>query len=611
MFNVNTTTKPLIAAAKAAFRLLEIAAGRLDGWASTKGAVWWTCGAVALVHLLPRIVLGTRSIVTTHDGLDSDFLYRVLLTKPGRMFDYGGEIPELLNGVPRVAYPTGASISALLFALMPPFWAYVALEQAVHVIGFLGMYWLLEDHVSERLPTSLKLLLAFTFGCLPYYIIHEASVSGQAAVGWALLHLYKGAEARLRRRAFLAIAAFPFVSVLPTAGAFVVAVAGAAVGVGCLVDRSWHKHAWLGVALLAAMYCVVDFPFVHTMLTHSYVSHRETWQPSSSWTGYFWTSLNLFWEGNYHATSAPAVCVTALSSTMVIALVRKQFWLAKRMLWFLLLLVALAFVPQLTHVPEAAGLRERFTFVRIVNIRTFWTVAPVLFFALALALEAWWSVWRWKTPAVLIALTELSWILSAPPATEPELTRNYFELATYVTGQPSRQVTYRDFLATPVYEAVKEFIGLPQDSYRVISVGIDPARAAFNGFYCADGYHNNYPLEYKERFRKLIAAILDEDDWSRRRFDKWGSRAYAFVPGMKRRGYRPTKWIRTKPLEGINLDHDALLDLGVKYVLTSAQLDGDEWGRYLTYQRSFHAKATPLDIHLYKVRPLTLDLTTR
>src|SRR5690606_16173260 len=125
---------------RSALRSANDAAGRavqrLDEAASSVKAPWLVGTFVLLVHLLPRVVLGKHSIITTHDGLDSDILYRVLLAKPGRLFDYSGEIPELLNGVPRLAYPTGASLSALLFFLFDPYWAYVILEQAVHGIGF-------------------------------------------------------------------------------------------------------------------------------------------------------------------------------------------------------------------------------------------------------------------------------------------------------------------------------------------------------------------------------------------------------------------------------------------------------------------------------------------
>lgn len=44
----------------------------------------------------------------------------------------------------------------------------------------------------------------------------------------------------------------------------------------------------------------------------------------------------------------------------------------------------------------------------------------------------------------------------------------------------------------------------------MISVGIYPAAAAYNGFHCLDGYSNNYPLEYKHAFRQIMEGELDK-----------------------------------------------------------------------------------------------------
>lgn len=582
--------------------LVGRAVQRLDEAASSPKAPWLVGAFVLLVHLLPRVVLGKQSIVTTHDGLDSDILYRVLLAKPGRLFDYAGEIPELLNGVPRLAYPTGVSLSALLFFLLDPYWAYVTLEQVVHGIAFASMYLLLRDHLPHPLPLSLRLFVAATFAFLPYYSIYEASISGQPAVAWALLHLYKGATGKQRYGAFAVLALFPCVSVLPTAGAFIVAIVLVAAAITCVVQRRWHRDVWLGIATLVASYCIVDYPFVHSMLTHSYVSHREVWNPASSWRRYFRDSYDLFYEGHYHASSVPTVCVWVMTATLLIAAARRQFRIVGTMAFFLLVLLALSYATTLHLTPPFERLRAKVHFLRIVNVRTYWCAAPVCLFGFAVAIYFWWSTWRYRAPAVLILLFELFWVLDEPPETEHELAANYYELVARIRGEASEQVTYADFLATPVYEQVKEYIGLAPESYRVISVGIDPARAAFNGFYCADGYHNNYPLEYKARFRKAIATNLRRDDWAAWRYDDWGSRVYAFIPGAHKSGYRAKKSIRKKPIENFSIKTSALRELGVKYVLTAARFADERKFPGLRYVQSFTAKRVPLAVHVYAVR---------
>jgi Protein of unknown function (DUF6044) len=575
---------------------------RVSELISGVGPVTWACAVVALVHLVPRLILGTRSIVTVHDNLDSDFLYQILITKPGRMFDNAGEIPELLNGVPRLAYPTGASLSAVLFALLPPFWAYVVLEQAVHVVGFLGMYWLLKDYLPGSLPRPFRLFLAATFACLPFYVIHMASISGQPAVAWALLQLREGRGGRSRVPAFGVLALFPFISVLPTAGAFVVAVGAVAAAVCCVLERRWHRAVWLGLALLVVLYAVSDWAFVHAMLAGSYASHRDTWNRSVTWSEYLSKSVALLVWGQNHAASVPAVCLIAMAVTATIAFVRRRRALAVPMLGFLAVCAVLSFVPELPLTPVAEPLRNRFRLFHVMNVRTYWCVAPICFFGFALAVETWWTNWRWRIGASVMAGIELLWILSGPRATHAELAPNYRELAAYLTGGQPRQMTYADYVAAPVFDSVRRAIAQPQESYRVLSVGINPARAALNGFYCADGYHNNYPLEYKARFRRLIEDNLKRDKWSRRRFDEWGSRAQTFIPRDRGEHYGPSRKRWTKPIKNVTLNLDALHDLNVRYVFASSKLKGASIDGALEYVRSFEVPDELLVVHLYQVR---------
>lgn len=80
-----------------------------------------------------------------------------------------------------------------------------------------------------------------------------------------------------------------------------------------------------------------------------------------------------------------------------------------------------------------------------------------------------------------------------------------------------RQSTYSCFSAA-----------LPEGS-RVFSIGIDPMIAPMNGIAAIDGYHNFYPLEYKERFRPIVAAQIEGHDRNYWYFEGWGSRLISFV----------------------------------------------------------------------------------
>lgn len=77
-------------------------------------------------------------------------------------------------------------------------------------------------------------------------------------------------------------------------------------------------------------------------------------------------------------------------------------------------------------------------------------------------------------------------------------------------------------------QEIDDAIGRDKSTYRVAHLGISPAPSLMHGFYTVDGYSNNYSLEYKHRFREVIAEELEKNEEVRVYFDLWGNRCYLF-----------------------------------------------------------------------------------
>ena len=63
---------------------------------------------------------------------------------------------------------------------------------------------------------------------------------------------------------------------------------------------------------------------------------------------------------------------------------------------------------------------------------------------------------------------------------------------------------------------------------RVMSIGLDPMIAVMNDLRVIDGYHTIYPLNYKVRFRKIIAKELEKNEGLKNYYDIMGNRVYVF-----------------------------------------------------------------------------------
>jgi len=135
------------------------------------------------------------------------------------------------------------------------------------------------------------------------------------------------------------------------------------------------------------------------------------------------------------------------------------------------------------------------------------------------------------------------------------------------------QLTLNEFYAPDLFSDVGSIIG--EDAV-VASVGLHPAASIYNGLDAADGYGATYPVDYKHRWRALIAPTLEVDQNWRSYFDQWGSRAYLFQPGLE---IRPG--CCDEEVEPIDLlvNTGAFDDLGITHLISVAEItNADEMG---------------------------------
>jgi hypothetical protein len=123
--------------------------------------------------------------------------------------------------------------------------------------------------------------------------------------------------------------------------------------------------------------------------------------------------------------------------------------------------------------------------------------------------------------------------------------------------------------------------------------------AYYNKFTTVGGYWPLYPLEYKHRFRRVIAGELEKSETLRAYFDEWGNRCYLFSAELGRDLY-VTKQEGPKRIRRLDIDTRALADLGTCCVLSAVTIDNAaEIGlRYLGNATDDRAAT---DLHVYEI----------
>ena len=182
-------------------------------------------------------------------------------------------------------------------------------------------------------------------------------------------------------------------------------------------------------------------------------------------------------------------------------------------------------------------------------------------------------------------------------------------LAKLVKGGDYYALDWERFFAEDIFCQIDAAIGKPKEEYRVVSVGIYPAAAAYSGFYCLDGYSNNYPLAYKRTFRRIIEGELEKNDYIRMLFDTWGNRCYITTAEQANYYTFEKKW--GSVIYDLDLNLEVMKELNCRYIFSAAYLmDAEEKGLTLLREEPFETEGSWYHIYVYEISDENKNIST-
>ncbi len=565
-----------------------------------------------VLYIFPYVWLGEGAHLTIHDNLDSDFLYLYLLkiTHTAFDFDLNTVIPNVMSsglgaklsfsGIPRSAFRTGLNLEVLSFWLLPPYMAQVVNFSAIHAIGFVGMYLLLKKYILQEPNWAFtRVALAFLFALVPGYIVHGISVSGQPLLLFTFLNLL---TKQSRWSDWLIIILFPFYSFFVWAGLFICIALGV-IGLANMIQR--RKINWLyinGLLLLSVLYLGSEWELIYGFINQTYISQRVEFDYSQLRSMRLMDSLrrsaDLFIWPMFNTGAFLTLGIFLVAGLGAWRAYRKpDFHSAKWLISLIFLAGLICLIHGFYHYlvvwlgDSSLGLK-----FRVFQFDRFYFLLPTLwFFLFALALRQFQANGRWSQ---LFLIGQLVLMLVA----NKEWRINLGKMTGYITE--AQYPSFRAFFAENQFAQIRDYIGKPQADYRVICVGMHPSVAQFNGFYTLDSYQNNYPLPYKYAFRKIIATELAKGTRQMRvYYDGYACRAYLYTAelGMN---YLFGK-TQHKALNHLQINTDALVDLGGKYIISAVPIQNAAENR-LRLEKVFDEPESYWRIWLYRVDNKTL-----
>ncbi|WHY34936.1 DUF6044 family protein [Cytobacillus firmus] len=542
-------------------------------------------GIALALFVSPLYILGENAHIRVHDNLDSNLAWYKVLAESGQLTGpIDAVIAQIMNGnLSRNAFGSEWTIIVWLYALFPTMIAYALSQTITRVFAFIGMYLLLKKHflIGEKwAPVTIGTALAFAF--TPFWPSGMLSTLGMPLALWAFLNIRQGERSW---RNVLVLTLLPLYASIVLGFFFFLS----AMGVFWLRDlirkRTWNWPFLLSIIYMTGIFFIVEYRLVYSFLFDDEPNSRDEYFHARLT---FWHCVRLAFKnfaiGHHHAATIHTLIILPIMLVALFMVLRKKDWKKEKVFMGLFFLnFALSVWYAFWFYRGWLPLTERFHVLDTFNFARYHFLRPLVVYVLfALSLKIVWSygrLWRRLVPVFVLAQV---------------FAASFFNEEILFQNKPS----FKQFYAQEQFSAIKDYIGLPQEGYRVASIGLHPAIAQYNGFYSLDSYNNFYPLTYKYQFRKIIEKELEKNKTIRTYYDEWGGRCYIFTDELGK--HYMFKKRTKKRLKNLELNTDAFKAMGGSYLFSSVPIDNAE-DNQLRLEKVFESKSSVWKIYLYKV----------
>lgn len=551
------------------------------------------------------LILQEDIVTNYHDQLDGEVLAYILHAK--YLFQNVENYPELMNGISGNGLFPPAPLVTVLYKVCKPHIAYILNAVFCMICGYTGMYLCIKQFTGSQ---AIAALTGVLFAYLPLFSVYGLCQYGLPFLFYALYLLYN------RKNTILALGMVALYGAMSS----LVLVGYAVIGIGILFcaflfyRKKWKEHIWLvyGILLLTGVYLIFNSSLVLQVLGfgNAYPSHKEV---IVRYGQNFWNSFKtIFACGTVHTAAHQFLIVIYATILCIISFfIRKKVPLQIKMeinvvylLYGLNLFFALFYACYQSS--AVAELRNQVggIFKEFQADRLYWLSIPLWYFIFGISIDLSFKAVKWLKDnhrgvcagGVFIILSFFTIGCSAVVYYYSDFHKNVHRLRY---GEGYEQVTWGDFYASDVFEQIDEYIGEDKKEYRTLSFGIYPAAALYNGFYCLDGYSNNYSLDYIKHFRKIIAPELMKNEALRLYFDQWGCRCYLLSAELGSNRFLYPKGNNIE-LENLEYDFEQAKRMGARYLFSAIKLPNVK-GIKLMREKPFQTDTSYYGIYLYKI----------
>lgn len=540
---------------------------------------------IVLAYLLPLILLGENAYVGIHDQLDSHIIWYRILKQNGMVFSDSYQSVSQMMDAPRLSFYNEFFLNYWLHYLLGTFPALVLNKFILHFSALWGMYLLLKHFKINR---KVIFLSSIYFALLPHSQFWGLSIAAQPLVLLIFLKIYERNGLRLSE-IFVLLIYLLYTNFYSVSLFFLLAVSAYFL-VDFVKKQKFNWTITLTILVMAVLSLVMEYRLIESIFFNdTYLSSRLERDPYHQRP-----DLKKFFKflliGHYHAQAFQFLALLVGGYYLVryrylgIRKLATTHWYLISLFIYIVVINALPLIPALSGVLKDIGI-SAFSFQRFYTLLPLFT-AIVLAFCIDEIRPA--KVLKDYFLTFFIGVITLSLFLLNPTilAKTP--------LAKHI-GEPYK-LSFAEFFDEALFDEIKAELSVDPSRNKVASLGLHPAIAHFNGFHTLDGYLTNYPLLYKHRFRKLIAAELNKNEIIADYYDKWGSRCYLMANELGN-DYMYVKE-RAAKVSSFELNCLEFVQMGGRFLFSAVPIEQFQCEEFVNYRGAFEGKRWR--IHIYE-----------
>lgn len=564
--------------------------------------------AVGLIAI-PYFILGEGSYIQLHDQMDGEILNYIYQAK---YLGKGNTIPEFMNGMDKCSMLPPAPFGVIFYFFMPSYQAFAVMQLFVLCVGFLGMYMLCKEW---KMHLEVCLVVAVLYCFLPFYPTYGLASLGQPMLVLATTYLLSDGSSVFKKiTAYGLIVLYAGFSSLALIG-YIWIVLGGMLTLWQIIKKRKEKAVYIGsgVAIMSLIYILTNMDLIKSVLGMSgFVSHREEMivNPVSDILGY--AKSLLFVGGSYSNVYSAAILIAAVLTLLIVPCIRRKYssktnniHIRYKQIVSVFLFLGLGILwAVLWNCKAVLEIRSSIGgMIRYFQAdRVYWLFPFMWAVILACILDVWMTYFvisktfwmKWFSISVMLTLCLAQ---GAQEFRDSTLNKNL----RLMLIEDYEQITWESFYMEEVFAEMKEYMDKDTSSYSVVSLGIYPSVALYNGFICADGYSNNYDLAYKHEFLKIMEEEMSKNTEVEDIIKNWGNRLYLISGDY---GLSPLMGKGNNVVySNMKLNTDAMKDLNIRYLLSAGKIsNASELGIQLVRQEPFTNDNSYYEVWLYQVR---------